>query len=247
MVLFFIWFGCRPSEVGSFCVFYEHVTLPKQLMHYDLDGVPQFLTVGFRDWKHRKAPAIAAGNYDMTVHRNYLDVKYCLLTWLLRYLNMSQMVCGPIFRDWVTSSGSTKAIDCYSSIVSTRKGDMTQYFKGLANETESRRVSATFTEANVSTLLRDIFDRAGYADATGYTFRRSSVKWWAICGAQAWEMRNAGRWKTEAQYFVYVEEGQLETQRNPADNPIRTLWVWQPNTWHQTLAPEFVGNRRPRI
>ena len=40
-------------------------------------------------------------------------------------------------------------------------------------------------------------------------------------------------------YLEYIEEGLFEYRENPADDPIRKLWVWKPNTLLTALSSEL--------
>lgn len=238
IVLFFIWFAARPVEVADYCPYMEHIKLPSTVADFDTDGIPRYVEVGFRDWKHRTKKHVGTGPFYMLIFRNYLDTKYCLLFWLLMYLQKSKISDGPIFRNY----NQHGAIKCYSRSERTPKGQQVFYYK--SENPKAQRANLT-TEA-VNAILAQIFTRAGYPQCSGYTFRRSSVKWWYICGAQEWEIRNGGRWKSNYMHAVYLEEGQLEALAKQADHPIRKMWVWKNNTRCIALAQEFGGRVQQR-
>ena len=233
IILFFIWFAARPVEVSEYCPYFEDVSLPTDSEAYDPDGLPKYIEIGFRDWKHRKPRSVQRGPFKMIVYRNYLGSKYCLLFWLLQLFRSGHIQKGPIFRP-LQPNGHFG--DCVRKKVDTDKGYQYVYYK-TANPQSHR---ATFSSDTISTLLSAVFQKAGYPQCTGYTFRRSSVKWWRICGAQEWEIKNGGRWSSAWMHAGYLEEGMLDPLRQDDDShPIRKLWVWRPNTLHKALAPEF--------
>ena len=232
MVLFFMWFAARPKEVAEYCPYVEHIRWPSCTADYDVDGIPKWVEIGFRDWKHRRARDVQKGPFYMIVYRNYLESKYCLLFWLIVYMKYLKTEKGPLFRNRDVSG---KAIDCFPRKVKTDKGDQFFYFKGV--EEKSHRANLSVEVVNET--LRDIFNRSGFPLCTGYSFRRSSVKWWRICGAQEWEIKNGGRWHSGWLHAAYLEEGQLDHLSKEGNHPIRKMWVWKPNTRHEALAAEF--------
>lgn len=241
IILFFIWFAARPVEVADYCPYMEHVKFPTSTRDYDADGLPTYIEIGFRDWKWRKQRDVQAGPYYMIVWRNYLSTKYCLLFWLLTYLKYADVHSGPIFR---TIGIDGKAIQCHPRNVDTPKGTQTVYFKSTTCSH-----GANLSKDAIYEILNVVFNRAGYPKCSGYTFRRSSVKWWRVCGAQEWEIKNGGRWHSFFMHATYLEEGPYleDGISNEESHPIRKLWVWKPNTRYKEVAPELnqaIVNRR---
>jgi hypothetical protein len=193
IILFFIWFAARPVEVAEYCPYMEHVKFPTSTRDYDADGLPTYIEIGFRDWKWRKQRDVQAGPYYMIVWRNYLSTKYCLLFWLLTYMKYADLQSGPIFR---TIGIYGRAIQCHPRNVDTPKGTQTVYFKST-----SCSHGANLSKDAIYEILNVVFNRAGYPECSGYTFRRSSVKWWRVCGAQEWEIKNGGRWHS---FFMHA-------------------------------------------
>ena len=84
-ILFAISTVGRASDVCEFCPLIEHTEFPKYTSYYDSDGMPKFCDVAFTNWKHRK-PKHKGDKYYIRIWRNYLDVRFCPLSWLLLYV-----------------------------------------------------------------------------------------------------------------------------------------------------------------
>ena len=74
----------------------------------------------------------------------------------------------------------------------------------------------------------------GYPGLSLHSFRKSGVKWAALCGAPDWAIRKTGRWEILSEkYYVYIEEGvslrELSSQSGSI-HPIRKMWVYKPTT-----------------
>ena len=81
---------------------------PEGARNWDADGLPKYIIIALREWKSRtkayncKCPKTAKCNcgfaYKMFIHRNYLDSRFCPVTWLLMYWHYSHVTAGPIFQ-----------------------------------------------------------------------------------------------------------------------------------------------------
>ena len=91
---------------------------------------------------------------------------------------------------------------------------------------------ANLSENMVNDLLKSVFRDTGYKHAVPYSMRKSAAKWWSMCGAREWEIKNGGRWISNS-WFEYVQNGSFEGQLSiqPCDLPIRKMWVWRSNTF----------------
>ena len=88
----------RASDVTiDFCPLLEDTQLPADHL-WDLDGLPKWIELGMRDWKWRSA-ANKGKRYGIKIHRNYLDARFCPVTWLMLYLKIFAIEKGPIFQD----------------------------------------------------------------------------------------------------------------------------------------------------
>ena len=106
------------------------------------DGFPKFLIVKFHDWKKRSKDDVQRGAYAMVIWRNYLDGKYCLLTWLLTWLTISGITQGPIFPRFANRS-HTRVVDCVGVREETEKGVQTIYYVASAQSSSSSSASSS--------------------------------------------------------------------------------------------------------
>ena len=237
ITLFQIYFATRPSEVCEYCPHVEDIKFPSKTNtnQWAVDGQPMNITIAFRDWKTRLPTDVMTGFYYMIIHRNELNMKFDLVYWLIRYLKQFNITHGPLFPQMTNDS---KLVKSYAKLDVTPKGPQFRYFKVTVDSTYSDK-PAYLKYTKLTEINKRVLGGAGYAAACNYTYRKSSAKWYSSLGWQDWAIRNGGRWKSIS-YLDYVQEGQYEYHDNPADDPIRKLWVWRPNTQHKALAPELV-------
>lgn len=63
---------------------------------FDRDGVPAFMYIGLHGWKKRHQRRLKTIYY-IKLHRNYVNPKYCPVTWLLLHLKTQGTLTGPMF------------------------------------------------------------------------------------------------------------------------------------------------------
>ena len=198
----------------------------------DVDGVPKWLVLSLSEWKGRKSN----GYYEMLLYRNYVDVRFCLVVWLLLWIQMSGIKQGPIICR-IDADTKHAMIACKTGIMHTDKGNRYTVYLDQSN----RIVNILYDE--YSSILRRPLSLAGYRGLKPYTIRKFSVKWGARCGAKDWHLKNTGRWqKTSSHFHAYVQEGISESEQycsNGKIDEIRKLWVYRPTTFHKNIAPEL--------
>ena len=86
----------RASDLTIFCPVIEDLFLPPEQL-WDVDGYPQWIELGLRDWKWRSKPN-KGKRYGLRLHRNYVDTRFCPVIWLLFWLSHSKLTSGPIFQ-----------------------------------------------------------------------------------------------------------------------------------------------------
>ena len=84
------------------------------------------------------------------------------------------------------------------------------------------------TYDNWSDICRSIFRGAGVPEATTHSIRKSAAVWVARCGAEEYQIREAGRWIKGDSYMLYIKSGKsianLATNRNDDSiDPIRII------------------------
>ena len=232
MILLSISHFYRPSEACQYCPLVSSVELPKSKADIDVDGVPKWLVLSLSEWKGRKSN----GKYEMLLYRNYVDVRFCPVVWLLLWIQMSGIKQGPIICR-IDADTKHPFIACKTGIMHTDKGNHYTVYLDHSN----RIVNILYDE--YSSILRRLFSLAGYRGLKPYTIRKFSVKWGARCGAKDWHLKNTGRWqKTSSHFHAYVQEGISESEQycsNGKIDEIRKLWVYRPTTFHKNIAPEF--------
>jgi hypothetical protein len=85
--------SCMTTHMPTF----EDTVLPESHL-WDPDGYPQWIELGWRDWKSRKT-ANKGSRYGVRLNRNYFDPRFCPVMWLIIWLRYSGIKEGPIFGD----------------------------------------------------------------------------------------------------------------------------------------------------
>ena len=178
-----------------------------------------------------------SAEYHMYLWRNRLNIKYCPVFWLLTWISISGIKCGPI---WCRTDPSSKEILlCVNEAdFKLANGQMCKVYLDANNN------NVGFSYELLSATFKRIFKLAGYSTLSLYVFRKTGAKWAARCGAQSWEIKNTGRWcRTSRHFDKYIEQGVIEktmkTQNGHVD-PIRNVWVYRPTSLHETINPELV-------
>ena len=86
----------RASDLTIYCPLIEDMELPPERL-WDCDGYPQWIELGLRDWKWRSTHN-KGKRYGLRLHRNYVDARFCPVTWLLFWLSHKKLTKGPIFQ-----------------------------------------------------------------------------------------------------------------------------------------------------
>ena len=97
MLLVAICICARASEVTEYCPTFDDTSLPDSASQWDSDGVPKYIEIALRRWKTR-SPHNQGKKYRMRLWRNYLDSRFCPVTWLLTWLHYSGITSGTLFQ-----------------------------------------------------------------------------------------------------------------------------------------------------
>jgi len=197
-----------------------HTFLPEAASHWDSDGVPRYIEIALRKWK-RRTPSNNTGNkpYKMRLWRNYLDTRFCPVTWLLTWLHFSGITEGPIFQEIRDGKPSGKSM---SEKVWT--GATTKLFTAAGLYTPAHDVPGVEEETTVKIEAKS---------CTNHSLRRSAAQWAGRCNAATTDVANAGRWKTFTEMMKYLAQGaktRLERQEDQGCDPIFSTWVFKPVT-----------------
>jgi hypothetical protein len=172
----------------------------------------KWIETGLRDWKTRTR-AHAGKRYAMRIYRNYLDPRFCPVTWLLIALHYSGITSGPLFQT-TDSEG---------------KPSGTAHSEGHWENTTKR----LFTAAGLYTAGHKGAD-GSYIKPVGVTnsgIRRSAAQWAGRCAGREIDCANNGRWKTYTEMARYMGQGAKRRQGHENDggqDPIFSMWVWKP-------------------
>ena len=224
-------FFSRPVEVCDYCPLITDIKFPTSNNDFDSDGFPKFIIVQLRRWKSKRNPR----PYDMFLHRNYLNPKFCPVFWLIFWIRISRITRGPIFPDF----------DAHGKVlIATKVGRQTRL--------NGHDFDVYLTDSNVvvntsyttfDQRFRTLFKLSGFPTLSLYSFRKSGVKWAALCGAPDWALKNTGRWaKVSNHFYVYIEEGYRLgdlAKLNNSIHPIRRFWVYKPTTFVSELNSQL--------
>ena len=203
----------RASCVTQFCPQIDTIKLPKE-RHWDKDGLPKYIIVFFTNWKSRKRANVGK-SYSMKIHRNYLDVTYCPVTWLLYYLVYTEHEEGAIFQ--LSSKG------VFKNITESQWCGMTNHlFESAGIRVNGKAANRTNGTPAVPS-----------SGASNHSIRRSAAQWAGRCGAREMDVRNAGRWRTMVILAKYMGQGAIEREAyeddedGPSEDPIFGMWVFK--------------------
>ena len=204
----------RASCVTQFCPQVNTIKLPPQ-RHWDKDGLPKYVIIIFTTWKSRKRANVGKP-YPMKIHRNYLDVTYCPVTWLLYYLTYTGHEEGGLFQL------PRKVTRELKNITETQWCGMTNHLF----EQAGIRVNGKPAKPGVHPAIPS-------SGKSNHSIRRSAAQWAGRCGAREMESRNAGRWRTMEILARYMGQGTIEREEyeddeeGPRDDPIFKMWVFK--------------------
>eukprot|EP00596_Hydrurales_sp_CCMP1899_P001148 CAMPEP_0119038332 /NCGR_PEP_ID=MMETSP1177-20130426/7187_1 /TAXON_ID=2985 /ORGANISM="Ochromonas sp, Strain CCMP1899" /LENGTH=287 /DNA_ID=CAMNT_0007000779 /DNA_START=332 /DNA_END=1192 /DNA_ORIENTATION=- len=212
----------RGCEVCEFCPKVENVKYPTDAHEFDQDGYPHWIEVNLHEWKgHKKTGEL----YPLKLWRNrmhaYLDPVFLLTHWLA----VSGIVSGPIFTNLMSTSNGASTVKV--PLVATQEVKVLDS-KG-SEMSVSQDASGNIVNMSVdmwSDVLSTIFALTRYFKASPHSIRRSAAQWAARCGAESYQIQNAGRWnKDSTSWRTYVAAGEQESARFlDRLDPIRELW-----------------------
>lgn len=70
---------------------------PTEAAFFDTDGIPSVLNLGLHCWKAR-CKRRRQHIYYVQIHRNYVNPRYCAVSWLLLHLKEQGKLTGPLFQ-----------------------------------------------------------------------------------------------------------------------------------------------------
>ena len=225
----------RGSEVCSeFCPDVDTVQLPKDAMGFGADHVPKVVMVGLKGWK---GSSQHGKTYTMNLFRNDVDQRYCPVFHLLLWLKLSGIKEGPIY----TNIRGTRSEPIIPVPLERRKTYIAGKPRTLWVDDGGKSVGVPFNVFD--RMMRRIFKRAGFPQATTHSIRKSACKWAARCGADLHTILSTGRWATMSSHFMkYIEEGQSDAQKYKDEgqkDPIRKVWVFHPCRYHQVMQRQL--------
>ena len=214
----------RASELTEYCPTFEDTWLPESASQWDSDGIPKYIEIGLRNWKTR-TECNRGKRYGMRLHRNYLDSRFCPVTWLLTWLHYSGITSGPLFQKLAGRD---------------------------AKPTGENMTEATWTGATTKLFTAAGLYTPGYTDpdtghkvpakgVTNHGIRRSACQWAGRCHAREIDTANNGRWKTYTEMAKYMAQGaktRMVHENDSGTDPIFSMWVWKP----VTVASESTRN-----
>lgn len=160
----------------------------------------------------------------------------CPVFLLIDWLSISGIVSGPIFPNLVTTHNvKVPLVASYEAIVLDSKGSNLTVLKDAAGNVVNIPVETW------NNILNTIFLIAGFPTATPHSIRRSAAQWASRCGAESYQIQNAGRWSKEStSWRTYVSAGHLEINRYFGRvDPIRALWVFHAISYDSSIRAEL--------
>ena len=199
----------------EYCPTFEDTYLPEAESQWDADGLPKYIEIGLLRWKTRTT-ANQGKRYGMRLHRNYLDSRFCPVTWLLMWLHHSGIKEGPLFQQIITGGRPNG--------------------HALAESTWRKATIKMFAAAGLykyAHVDEDTGHRVPAQGVTNHGIRRAACQWAGRCGGSEVDVMNNGRWKTVAEMIKYMAQGATTRNRHELDmgtDPIFKTWVWKPVT-----------------
>jgi hypothetical protein len=184
-------------------------------------------------WKGRKH------TFDYNIHfwRNYVNIKFCPVFWLMLWIRVSGIKAGPIYCRLQQDGKSIMKCTKTAILESNTGPSQTVYLDDKDNV-------VNLHYHHLSRVFKVIFKNARLPPETSlYIFRKTGAKWAARCGAKEWQIKNTGRWyRTSRHFHSYIEAGVYESELKSMDaqiDIIRTFWVYKPTCFLTRLADEF--------
>lgn len=222
MLLVSISMMARASCITTYCPRVEDIELPPEAL-WDDDGLPQWIELGLFDWKCRRKKN-RNKRYGIRLHRNYVNTRFCPVTWLLTYLHAHGIKSGPIFQKEEFVRKEAGDPESFSRSIPTGEN--------MSPDQWTTMTERLFIEAGLYTKAKD--DRPSKG-CTNHSIRRSAAQWAGRCGAQELWVRNNGRWKTMEELVKYMGQGAMVRDKaieanGGGDDPIRQVWWYKPVT-----------------
>ena len=196
----------RRSLFTKYCPRRDQVTLGP----VDDIGIPKYYKLVLDRWKGN---AKRKKKQTLLIKRNYINPWYCPVVAMTVWLKVLNDVApkhknGPLF---------PALKDNHNDFILDEEGHMQ-----IISETQhSRRWD-----------LAARYVGGGLEMCSTHGRRRSVVKWGARCGAQAPDLREAGRWvETSKDFDEYWRDGvgrRAEAIASGESDPIYSVWVWKP-------------------
>ena len=202
----------RRSLFTKYCPRRDQVTLGP----VDEIGIPKYYILKLDRWKGN---ARRKNKQTLLIKRNYINPWYCPVVAMTVWLKVLNDVApdkknGPLF---------PALRDDHNGFIIDEEGHM----QIISEAQHSRRWD-----------LAAGYVGGGLEMSTTHGRRRSVVKWGARCGAQAPDLREAGRWVVNSKDFdEYWRDGvgrRAEARASGEPDPIYSVWVWEPIVHAQT-------------
>lgn len=226
MLLISINIFARASEMTEYCPLVEDIVYPSDAGDWCSDGLPRYMKIKLKWWKSRKK----LQPVEYIIWRNFLDSKYCPMLNLVLWLRASDIKQGPIYAKLRGPANYRECVQAASYVIKRR---------GCINynvwvDDNGQEVNITYE--TWSDICRMFFIGAGVPDATTHSIRKSAAVWAARCGAEDYQIREAGRWNSGDTYMIYVKSGKsiasLAASRNDGSvDIIRKIWVFHPTVY----------------
>ena len=203
------------------CPTYEDILLPESPSQWDADGLPQFIELALRKWKSRTV-AHQGKRYAMRVHRNYLDSRFCPVTWLLMWLAYSKIKSGPIFQSLRGEEVTGEPVS-----ESAWVGATTKIF------TACGLYKPGWKDKETGRYHKPSRPRGHGNPVTNHGIRRSAAQWAGRCGGREIDVKNNGRWKSMVEFAKYMAQGfalRTKKEKDFGEDPIFKTWVWKSPT-----------------
>jgi hypothetical protein len=234
MFLISICMMARAADITQYCPCYEDIELPEGQHLWNLDGIPDWIELGLRDWKCRQK-SNKGKRYGIRVHRNFLDVRFCPVHWLLVYLHYHNIAGSPQYKDPNTGKLLGRPL-----------------FQRETNDPKTREHVPTghpmipadwthLTDRLWWTVGPGLGNSPSDRYCTNHSIRRSAAQWAGRCYAGEIAVRNNGRWRSMEILAIYMGQGHAAAAGArdqagngdgdvPAWDPIEAIWYFQPVT-----------------
>ena len=231
MLLISINIFARASEITSYCPLAEDIVFPADSEDWSPDGIPRYIKLKLTWWKSRKK--LQPVYY--IIWRNYINTIYCPVFNLLLWLRVSKIEQGPIF---VKLKGDKLHRDCCKAEQYITKCTGSVNYKVWV-DADGKEVNLNYESWNE--ICKMFFNGANVSEASTHSIRKSAAVWAARCGAEEYQIREAGRWNAGDTYLVYVKSGKelaalANSRKDGSMDPIRKIWVFHPTAFLTTLS-----------